>query len=366
MKLRILHIITTASIGGAENHLLQLCRGLVKRGVRCGIIFLKGDGSLVRDFEESGIKCVRISIYPTLTLIPRLVKAIKKFKPDIVNTHLIHADLSGILAARLSGVRGIVSTKHNDDDFRNKLPIIILEKFLTYFCDRVIAISDHVGRFMKNVEGLPARKIKVVRYGYDFKEKTRTQKKLGASLTVLTICRLVPQKGLNNLIEAAGMLAKRGYNIKFVIAGEGPLEAELKAFARRKRAPVKFLGFISDTDSLYEKADLFCLPSRWEGLGLVLLEAMEYAIPIVASAVSAIPETVSHMENGLLVPPDNPDALASSIAHLYSREGLRNRLGEQGKTMLRTVFSIKKDVNSHMRIYSEIDSGFEGDKWISE
>jgi glycosyltransferase involved in cell wall biosynthesis len=168
-----------------------------------------------------------------------------------------------------------------------------------------------------------------------------------------TLARLVPQKGLDVLLEA---FARVPPPARLVIAGAGTLRPVLEARAVMPDlvGRVAFLGPRADSAAVMAALDLFVLPSRWEGFGLVLLEAMAAGRAIVASRVSAIPEVVAEGETALLVPPDDPGALAAAIVALLDDPARRQAMGAAGRARVRQEFAPDRLVRATLDLYRTV------------
>ncbi len=164
------------------------------------------------------------------------------------------------------------------------------------------------------------------------------------------MARLVPQKSIENILRAISILKKE--NIKLIIVGNGPMKSELFMLSKKLNIENKILwiNFIDDLDSFYKKIDIFVLTSKYEGLGLVFLEAMLCKKPIIASNTSAMPEIVKHNYNGFLVKPDNPVLLSKSILKL-KKKNLRLKFGINGYNFLKKNFTVKKMYKKTQEIY---------------
>jgi glycosyltransferase involved in cell wall biosynthesis len=162
--------------------------------------------------------------------------------------------------------------------------------------------------------------------------------------------RLTAQKGLDVLIEAVGTLVERGLQPQVLIAGDGPDRARLERLARG--LPVTFLGFVDDISSLLSVIDVFCLPSRFEGLPFALLEAMMCGIPCVASRVGDVPEAIG--EAGLIVPTEDVGALASALERLLTSPDLRRDLGAAARVRAERQFSTQRMIQATVEVYGEV------------
>jgi glycosyltransferase involved in cell wall biosynthesis len=166
-------------------------------------------------------------------------------------------------------------------------------------------------------------------------------------------CRLVEQKGITYALQAFEQIFYEFRDVHLVIAGEGELQPVLEAEARQRNLAVRtrFIGWRKDAPAFLAGLDVFLMPSLWEGFGLVLLEAMSRRIPVIASAVSAIPEVVAHTESGILVPPRDPQAIADALRLLLPDRELRLYMGLNGEDRLDTLFSAARMADETVAVY---------------
>ncbi|MFQ5795733.1 MAG: glycosyltransferase [Candidatus Bipolaricaulia bacterium] len=363
MKIRILHVITTIDVGGAENHLLSLVRGLDRERYQITIAYLKGRGELRDTLQGLGATVIpmKMRFDTDVRVLGRLLRLIRTHRYHIVHTHLPRADLYGILAARLTGVPAILSSKHNVYWALRRNPYRSIHRWISSFCDRIIVISGYVGAFMAEI-GLDPERITTVRYGLDpspyarLNDRAPIRKEFGIepeTSLVGTIARLTEQKGLLHLIRAFANVLKQAPASWLLIVGRGELETEMKRLTRELEIEehVIFAGFRTDIPAILAEFDLFVLPSLWEGFGLVLLEAMAANLPIVATAVTAIPEVVTDGETGILVPPGDVPALSDAMLKLIQDRDLARAMGRAGRRRLEDRFSVTTMVDRIERIY---------------
>ena len=349
--MRVAHIIKVTRISGAEGHLLDLLTGLRERDVDARAIILverdKPMDAMMREAEARKIPITRLTIRRDfdLHLLWTLRRAIREISPDLVHTHLIHADLHGYLAARGAGVRRIISSRHNDDAFRYRSRWRRINRRLWRRLDAGIAISEAIKEFAIQIEGAPAENVSVVRYGIDYgwlsdediqvaRRQLRAELGLAEDALLLgMVCRLVEQKGIPYALEATRRIRSEFPAAHLVIAGDGEKAAELRRLASALGIAdrVHWLGWRSDAADLMAAFDVLLAPSLWEGFGLVLLEAMSRRVPVIASRVSAIPEVVLHGETGILIEPRDVDALAKAIARLLNDRALCKYMGLSGR-----------------------------------
>ena len=372
--MRIVHIIKVTRISGAERHLLYLLDGLRKRDIDARLIILvERDGPMDEMMDRAAERDIPITRLPIgrdydLPLLWRLRRALRKIKPDIAHTHLIHADLFGCFAAKIAGVPAIVSSRHLDDAFRYRARWRRIHRRLWRMFDAGIAISDAMKQFALEIEGAPPEKISVVRYGMEYRwlrdedinsarQRLRAELNLESDTQLLGMaCRLVEQKGIPYALEALRRIRSDFPRVHLAIAGDGEKAEELRRLSSMLGIAdrVHWLGWRADAADLMAAFDVFLLPSLHEGFGLVLLEAMSRRVPIVASRVGAIPEVVVDGETGILVEPRNVDQLAAAMTRLLNDRALRKYMGLLGAARLEERFSIEGMVDGVIAVYERV------------
>lgn len=370
-NMRVAHIIKVTRISGAERHLLVLLKGLRDKGVDARLVILVEPHNPMDDMlseaEAVAIPITRITIYRhyDVTLIWRLGKVLRDLRPDIVHTHLIHADLFGLITSKLVRIPKIIASRHNDDHFRYHPMLRRISQVMWWLTDGGIAISNAIRDFTMLIEGASSNKVEVVHYGLPYcwiedediqhaRQQIRAELNLGDDTIILgMVCRLVEQKGIGYALQAFQQIHKQFPDIHLIIAGEGELAELLQSKARLLgiSGNVHWLGWRNDALTVIASMDIFLMPSLWEGFGLVLLEAMSRRIPIIASHVSAIPEVVDHQQTGILIAPQDVDALAKAITNLLQDRPLSKHMGLLGEDRLEQHFSVEKMVAGTLAVY---------------
>jgi glycosyltransferase involved in cell wall biosynthesis len=312
---RILHVITTINRGGAENQLLILARAQTNSGCEVEVVFLKGEPELQFDFESSGIKVNSFLLgkHPLIQL--HLFRKYIRDYSGVIHAHLPRAELLAALS-----IRDFIFSRHNAEAFFPGAPrifSIVLSRFVSTRAKLGIAISEAVRTFLYQSKEIGKNfEIPVVYYGIESaaKKNQLSPAIAGNHPKIGTISRLVPQKDLRTLISAFSLVLTDFPMAELLIAGAGQLEIELKDFARNLGVDsrIKWLGRIADTESFYLSINTFVLSSTYEGFGLVLLEAMNYGVPVVATNVSAIPEVIG-FDHPLISDLSNPNSFANNI-----------------------------------------------------
>jgi len=336
-------------IGGSERHLLTLLPALAGRGIEPVFVGLDDPGGDPEPFyRKLGVETLRLS--SPRDLDPRLAwevrRALRRLRPDVVHTHLVHADVYGGAGA---GRTPLVSTKHNDDRFRLG-PFRYVERALTRRAARVIAISESLRRFCVDRVGLPAEKVEVVHYGLDsLPEPWGDAGEVpvpGDARVLLCVARLTQQKGVDVAVRALARIRQAEPRAVLVVLGEGPEGPRLGGEG------VYLPGRIGDVAFWYRRAEMLVHPARWEGFGLALLEAMLAGKPVVATRLCATPEIVADGETGLLVPPDDAEAVAEAVTTLLADPVRAAAMGEAGLARARSGFSVAKMADRTAVLYA--------------
>ena len=176
------------------------------------------------------------------------------------------------------------------------------------------------------------------------------------SLTIGMAAQFIQRKGHGILLDAAPSVLRDHPSARFLLFGRGPLKEEIEREVqiRGLAEAFRFPGFRDDLPELLPCLDLLIHPAAMEGLGVILLQASAAGIPIVASAVGGIPEAVAHLENGLLIPPGNPSALAESMNQILADPALAHRMGEEGKRRVADLFSVSRMVEGNLEVYRTV------------
>jgi len=365
-KSRVLFVITTLDVGGAEKHLLWLVKGLRSRGHQADVVFLKGDGRLRPDFEEAGAHVTRIPFESPGQLVSAILalrSLVRRGAHDVIHTHLLKADVLGGVSARLAGHRAVVSSKHNEEQVLKKRAVAFVHGLVSRIPKRVIALSDHVLEFVASVGRVPRAKLQRIYYGIEpapFRggDRRATREALGIPPGVhvaVCVARFHPQKDHETLFRAAAALRGEGRDFRLLLVGGDPFRGLEEAMRRRVDElglsdHALFLGIRDDVPDLLAASDLFVLPSLFEGLGLVFLEAMSAGLPVLSTQVSAIPEVVIDGATGTLVPVGEPVALAREWARFQDDPERGSRMGQAGRARVEACFGLDRMVDETLNV----------------
>lgn len=355
---RVLHVIRSDGLSGAERHVGQLVADLRELGWASDVLVTTTDPSRVADFVAllleggAGVRVMRtrLDVSPRLGLA--LARALRGRRHDIVHSHLVHADWHTGFLGLLGHRSALISTKHNHDPFRTGRAFRAVEGAWIRRSQATIAISDSLADFVERWSGV--RPV-VVYYGLAPGSPPPPLPRSRRVRRFLAVGRLERQKGFDVLVDAVARARATGADLVLDICGHGTQRTMLEAAIERKGVSehVRLLGQRDDAQELMLRADALVHPARWEGFGLVLLEAMRAGLPVVATRVGAIPEVVADGESGLLVEADDAAALAVAMTRVATDDALLARLGRAGNERLRAVFPPTATARQTREVYDE-------------
>lgn len=312
----VLHVQKVSGVSGSEAHLLDVLPALRARGWDARMLVLHEGEPGAEEF----LARMRGREVPTAELRLRrdldpaawaaLVRLLRCERPRIVHTHLIHADLYALTAARVARVPASASTKHGFNAFRASRPFALLDRGAARLADANLAISRGLADYLVETEGFPPGTFRVVHYGI---EPGPEPPPPPAEPRFAAAGRLVPVKGFDVLLEAVERARRELPALSLELAGDGPLRESL---ARAAPDGVELRGRVTPIGPFLEAAAAVVVPSRGEGFGMVALEAMERGRAVIAARVGGLPELVEDGVSGLVVPPEDPAALAAALLEL--------------------------------------------------
>ncbi len=291
--MRILHVITTIERGGAENQLLVLVREQIRQNLEVEIIYLKGENELENDFRILGAVVKNASTSKNLAYQFLALYRNTRDASLVVHAHLPRAEL---LVALTKPKATFVISRHNAEPFFPGAPGWIskkLSRFVSRRASRIIAITQTVKDYLVESGEVPEqRQISVVHYGYPQEVDINLRKSMSGKIG--TLSRLVPQKDLPTLLRAFEIVLHDQNHLVLEIYGEGPERKNLENLSNELgiRSSVKLLGKTDRVETVMRDFDIFVLSSRYEGFGLVLLEAMSNKVPIISSKSDAAVEVL--------------------------------------------------------------------------
>lgn len=364
--IKILHLFITLPVGGAEDLLASIVTGLDPARFVAEVACLSEPGPVGEELRRRGQAVFPLGLDIKRDSMFKIVRAvrvfIKKSRPQILHTHLYHPNFYGRLASLGLGLKGVVASIHNAYT-RVKFHRCLWNNLLGRFTDRILVSSIQVYQDVRRYDRIPAAKILLMPYGIRMGEldlplnKAAAKAELGISGFCLgTIGRLEEQKGQEFLLAAIPVIAQQIPDLTVLVVGDGRLRSRLEDQAHTLGIEkiVRFLGTRRDLALLYRAMDIFVLPSLWEGLPLVLLKAMAAGLPVLATKVSGAEDIIVDGENGRLLPPRRPDALARAVLELHSRPELMPVWGQQARETIGRAYSLEAMLTRLQTMYEEL------------
>lgn len=359
--MRILLVITSLGVGGAEKVVVSLADALVGREHEVVIAYLKGDAILKP--INSSIRLVRLGLESVKDL-PQALLALRAllndFKPDVVHSHLVHANILARMLKLVVHIPRLITTAHNRDEEGHL-------RMLAYrFTDRLVDLSTNVSdeavtAYVKKKAVKSGRMITVhngiaiAASAFSAEARVRVRSELlidQSSQLLLAVGRLYEAKDYPNLFHALVQLKVTEVKYQLCIAGDGPLRLDLENLVKQLGLSdrVRFLGVRRDVPALMSAADIFVLSSAWEGFPMVIGEAMAAERIIVATDCGGVKEFVGN--TGLLVPTRNAVALAHQLekALAFTYED-RSRFGRAARERVKEIYSLDAVVDKWLTIY---------------
>ncbi len=354
----VLQVQKVAGISGSEAYLLQLLPDLRERGWDVRFLMLHEDEpgawEFARELTARGVPLddVRLRADVDPIAFGEVVAYLTRARPRILHTHLVHADVYGQLAGSLVRVPLRLSTKHGFNEFREGRWFGLADRSVGSLAHVHIAISQGLARYLAETEGFEEEDFEIVHYGISAHDAVLPY--AGGDPRLLCIGRLIPIKGHLVLLRALAQARAAVPGVSLHLAGRGPLEPALKSYARELglEQAVRFLGFVSPVRGAIEDAAIVVVPSLGEGFGMVALEAMERARPVIASAVGGLPEIVADGETGLVVPSGDAEALAGAIVALAGDLDRARAMGLAGRERALAEFTPERSAQRIEELYA--------------
>lgn len=370
-KIRLMHLVNSLIIGGAEVALLQYIQALGMEDYDHYVYSFGHDGPLRKKIEALGVPVYfgpkRASIkrpvkfgLSVVLLVRNLLNFLKNKRIQVIQSHLGQANQLAVLVSKLSGIPAF-PTVHSTNPFEDRRskwdPRVYLIKTvnaLVYrLADRVVTVSREIKDIMQKTYALEESKVLVLKNGIVPKDSVTDPGPIAKEfpgsrnrLKLIAVGRLVPLKCFDILIRAVAEVVNAGCDVLVLVVGEGEKRLSLEKLVRDLGVGryVKLLGLRHDVIELMKDSDIFVIPSRYEGLSIAMIEAMACGLPVIASDAPGLRNCVNHEENGLLFPVHDYKALAERILILANDKMKRVKLSRGAKQSFEREYDMRNNI----------------------
>lgn len=367
MKKKILHLITGLEIGGAEMMLLKTLpemQGQFDNRVCC----IMGRGPIGKNLESLGVQVYYLDLKNNIDfrVIPKFRKIIKEFKPDVLVTYLIHADLFGRIFGRIFGIKKIICSVRIKLVQVKYLPLLFLDALTSglvshyHFNSRVVADMYHQYFFIarKKMTVIP-NGIEIEKYQDANLSKREKKKELGLppDKTIIgCVAKLRKQKGHKYLISAFSKLLKNRSDVILILVGDGKEKRSIEEQANKLKIKnnVIILGNRLDIPEILETLDVFVLATLFEGMSNAILEAMASSLPIIATNISENREIIENDKTGILVPVKNANQIKVAVEKIISNSSLAAKLGNNARRRTCACYNIENTITQLENLFGKI------------
>lgn len=364
---RVVFVLTNLQYAGAQMQVLALAERLKARGWWTGVISMIAPEALEPELEEAGIAWASLDMArgsSGVRPILLLRRILREWRPDVLHSHMVHANLLARVTRVVAPVPVLISTAHNiDEGGRARMLGYRLTDPLSEHTTNVSAAA--VRRYVR-IRAVPERKISFVPNGIDaerFRPRPGVRERLRGELGLgddefawLAVGRLEEQKDLPNMLRAVARAAASRPGTRLLLVGEGALEDEVGRERARLglEGSVSLLGRRADVPDLLGAVDGYLMSSAWEGMPIVLLEAAAAGLPIAATDVGGNAEVVRSGETGLLVPPRDDGALAAAMIRVMDMSPRERRaMGGRGRAFVAETYDLEAVVDRWEALYLE-------------
>jgi len=360
VEVRVAHIISGLRIGGAERNLVNLLNALSCDYKACVLIGAPIDAPTFISDLDADVELFRVRIRRRNlpSGIAKLSALFRRARINVVHTHMYESNLYGTVAAALAGVPVVVTSEHGENPWKRPYQRWIERNVISRIAGARFCVSEKILDIRRDKDGVPGAKLRVMINGTVLHEE-RASDSINLVPVIGAVGRFIPAKDYPSLIRAIAELHRRDYKFQLSILGAGTEFAMVQDMVTELglQSIVSMPGMVSDMDNWYPRFDIYAISSIREGLPVALLEAMAHGLPVVATDVGAIAETVQNGEGGVIVAPGEPDKFADALAQLLDDAGARRQLGQGARRRIRDHYSVEKVARLHEDTYRQLLTG---------
>ena len=359
----ILYLITELDVGGAERNLYELATRTDRGRYRPVVAALSGGGRVGQWLADAGVPVHDLALRSCLDVggFFRLVRLLRRERVQILHSFLFHANLIGRLAAVIAVVPVVISSVRVAE--RERPWHVWLDGLTSWLVDVETVVSDAVKRFTHARGGVPMRKLVTIRNGVDVSRfkmgRTRARAELGLDKdvpVVVFVGRFERQKGADLIPRIIRHVRRRVPRVRFLLVGRGGLLAGVEAQVKELglEAAAEFMGQRDDVPRILAASDVLMLPSRWEGLANVILEAQAAGAVVVAADVEGSREIIQDALTGLVVPAGRAGAMAEGLVRILLDDEGRKRIAEAAKRAVTEGLTIEQTVWANYALHERL------------
>ena len=369
MKQKVLFVYFEPQISGQTTHVLSLAQGLNKDKYAITVVLPSHLRKSIASFKQTGVVVITLPMRKLLWNIQSvgsLMKLIRRQNFDIVHVHSQEAGLIVRIFARVAGAKIIIYTPQCTNIRRTRLFWLYrsIERILSYITDMIVSVSE-IDRSKIIQWGIPSSKVITIYNGIDIDLKKSppdiVAKRRMLDLEekqpiVMQVGRLSYQKNPLSFLKGASLVINEIPDVQFLLVGDGPLKDDVEDYIQgfNIKKNVQCLGWQENASILIAIADVITLTSRWEGMPYVLLEAMAWSRPVVATAVNGCSEIVEQGVTGYLVPINDVKSWANSVINLLKDVKKSKDMGRCGNLRLKDKFSLEKMIEQTEGLYDRL------------
>jgi glycosyltransferase involved in cell wall biosynthesis len=368
--LRILFVYYEPFESGQTKHVLSLARGLNRTRFQVEVLLPDHLLSAAKQFQEVGLDVTRLPIrkaYWKPYAIYYLIRSIREKHFSVVHVHSQEAALVARLPAKLAGAKTIIYTPQTIDIRQKKYAKLYskIERLQSFITDRIISVNESDRKRLESW-GISSEKSVTIYNGIDLndfkhpRDSSEIRQSLGlrpSGTLVMQIGRLTAQKSPLDFVEGAAVILKMRPGVQFIMIGDGPLFPRVNQRIKELglESSIIIAGKRNDADQLIPAASIVTLTSLWEGTPYTILEAMAWKKPVVATYVNGCPEIIDDHQNGLLVPPGDPEKWAQAVMELIDRPDIAEEFGCTGRQRIEERFSLDRMVDAVTNLYGKLE-----------
>jgi L-malate glycosyltransferase len=352
--MKIVHVVDSMEVGGAETLVSQLCRLQREQGHDVAVYAVSALGALGEQLRTEGFTVLsNIGLHLTDSM-RNLHRLFRESRPDVVHIHNPTPTIYGSLSARRAGVASIISTRHSLVAPPHDKVAEFKYSLAARFCDWIVGICDATTDNVKNLDTVPERKITRVYNGVaPLRRPATNELPRKSGFTLVFVGRLQPVKNLSLLLNAVKIALGTSSDLRLWIVGDGSERQSLENLASVLHISdkVTFWGQQLDIAPFVSAADTFIMSSKSEGLPLSLLQAMSLGLPAIVPEVGGMPEVVRLANSGYVVPANAPDAMAAAILRMADSVSERQQFSRNAKAEFHARFSLQSMADAYMNLY---------------